>query len=337
MGIPCSPSVKDIPKTPDLAIICAAAGQVPGPRAGVRRGRHPRASSSSRPASRKRGPRGRPSRTRSGEASAASSGMRIVGPNCLGIIVPGHQLNASFAPAMPQKGHIAFISQSGRLVHLGPRLGPRGEDRLLLFRLDRQHARRRLRRPDRLFRRGRGDQVHHPLRRIDRPGPEVHDRRPGLRPDQAHRRLQGRPLPGVGRRSPLPTPARWPARTRSTTPPSSGPAWPASSTSARSSTSPSSSAGTRSRREPASAIVTNAGGPGVMATDALIAAGGVLARAVRRDAWPSSTTACRPCGPDGNPVDVLGDAKSKLVAKAVGTVLQDPASTPSWSSSRPRP
>jgi len=42
-------------------------------------------------------------------------GMRILGPNCLGFIVPGVGLNASFAAATPQKGHIGFISQSGAL------------------------------------------------------------------------------------------------------------------------------------------------------------------------------------------------------------------------------
>lgn len=42
-------------------------------------------------------------------------GMRIVGPNCLGVIVPGISLNASFAAATPKKGHIGFISQSGAL------------------------------------------------------------------------------------------------------------------------------------------------------------------------------------------------------------------------------
>jgi len=42
-------------------------------------------------------------------------GMRLQGPNCLGIInVQGH-VNASFAPIMPTPGNIAFISQSGAL------------------------------------------------------------------------------------------------------------------------------------------------------------------------------------------------------------------------------
>ncbi len=44
-------------------------------------------------------------------------GMRILGPNCLGLINtdPAVRLNASFARAMPQSGRIAFLSQSGAL------------------------------------------------------------------------------------------------------------------------------------------------------------------------------------------------------------------------------
>ncbi len=40
----------------------------------------------------------------------------LVGPNCLGVINPYTKLNASFAPQTPQKGKIAFISQSGALI-----------------------------------------------------------------------------------------------------------------------------------------------------------------------------------------------------------------------------
>ena len=43
------------------------------------------------------------------------AGMRILGPNCLGIMVPSIHLNASFAAATPTPGHIGFISQSGAL------------------------------------------------------------------------------------------------------------------------------------------------------------------------------------------------------------------------------
>ncbi len=41
--------------------------------------------------------------------------LRIIGPNCLGIISPGKHLNATFSPEIPQAGNIAFISQSGAL------------------------------------------------------------------------------------------------------------------------------------------------------------------------------------------------------------------------------
>jgi acetate---CoA ligase (ADP-forming) len=42
-------------------------------------------------------------------------GMRMVGPNCLGIIDTTTKLNASFAALMPEAGQIAFMSQSGAL------------------------------------------------------------------------------------------------------------------------------------------------------------------------------------------------------------------------------
>jgi len=42
-------------------------------------------------------------------------GIRILGPNCLGIINSNCPINASFSPNMPKKGVIGFISQSGAL------------------------------------------------------------------------------------------------------------------------------------------------------------------------------------------------------------------------------
>ncbi|MBN1659458.1 MAG: acetate--CoA ligase [Anaerolineae bacterium] len=46
---------------------------------------------------------------------ARSYGMRLLGPNCLGIIDTLSSLNASFAAGMPLQGKIAFMSQSGAL------------------------------------------------------------------------------------------------------------------------------------------------------------------------------------------------------------------------------
>ncbi|MHB1863098.1 MAG: acetate--CoA ligase family protein [Gemmatimonadaceae bacterium] len=44
-------------------------------------------------------------------------GMRMMGPNCMGVINthPGVSMNATFAPGMPPTGHAAFVSQSGAL------------------------------------------------------------------------------------------------------------------------------------------------------------------------------------------------------------------------------
>ena len=46
---------------------------------------------------------------------ARDLGIRIVGPNCLGVIDTTSSLNASFASGMPFAGHIGFFSQSGAL------------------------------------------------------------------------------------------------------------------------------------------------------------------------------------------------------------------------------
>jgi acetyltransferase len=48
-------------------------------------------------------------------AIARAAGMRLVGPNCLGVMVPATGLNATFAAATAHSGNIAFLSQSGAL------------------------------------------------------------------------------------------------------------------------------------------------------------------------------------------------------------------------------
>ncbi|MDD5221169.1 MAG: CoA-binding protein [Candidatus Pacebacteria bacterium] len=46
----------------------------------------------------------------------SAANIPLIGPNCLGIIRPSIDLNATFAPLTPKKGDIAFISQSGALI-----------------------------------------------------------------------------------------------------------------------------------------------------------------------------------------------------------------------------
>lgn len=48
--------------------------------------------------------------------AARAHGMRLVGPNCLGIMMPDVCLNASFAARMPRSGNLALISQSGAIA-----------------------------------------------------------------------------------------------------------------------------------------------------------------------------------------------------------------------------
>lgn len=70
------------------------------------------------------------------------------------------------------------------------------------------------------------------------------------------------------------------------------------------------------------AIITNAGGPGVMTTDALIAKGGKLAKLSQKTV--ESLNAVLPhFWSHGNPIDVLGDAKSDRYKAAVEACLND--------------
>jgi acetyl coenzyme A synthetase (ADP forming)-like protein len=48
--------------------------------------------------------------------AAEKYGVRIVGPNCLGIMLPHKKINATFDPVSPLPGAIAFISQSGATI-----------------------------------------------------------------------------------------------------------------------------------------------------------------------------------------------------------------------------
>ncbi|WP_406699053.1 bifunctional acetate--CoA ligase family protein/GNAT family N-acetyltransferase [Singulisphaera sp. Ch08] len=77
-------------------------------------------------------------------------------------------------------------------------------------------------------------------------------------------------------------------------------------------------------RGPRLAIVTNAGGPGVLAADALLSAGGELAQ------FSSETmetlNACLPAPwSHGNPIDILGDASADRYTKVVEAAVQDRA------------
>ena len=76
---------------------------------------------------------------------------------------------------------------------------------------------------------------------------------------------------------------------------------------------------------PRLAMVTNAGGPGVLATDALVAAGGELAP-LDSTTLAQLNAALPPAWSRGNPIDVLGDADPARYAKALELAAEDGSS-----------
>lgn len=48
-------------------------------------------------------------------SEAKRAGIRIIGPNCLGVMVPPTGVNATFAAGMARSGNVGFLSQSGAL------------------------------------------------------------------------------------------------------------------------------------------------------------------------------------------------------------------------------
>lgn len=73
------------------------------------------------------------------------------------------------------------------------------------------------------------------------------------------------------------------------------------------------------------AILTNAGGPGVLATDSLVANGGELAT-LSEATLQKLNEFLPPHWSHGNPVDILGDADPERYARAIEIVAEDPNS-----------
>ena len=113
LGIKAYPNLAAIPEEVDLAVICTAAHTVPDlikgcVDAGVKSAIVISAGF------KEIGPEGAELERRILE-HARSNGLRIVGPNCLGLMNPHTGLNATFASAIAKPGKVGFISQSGAL------------------------------------------------------------------------------------------------------------------------------------------------------------------------------------------------------------------------------
>ncbi len=106
-GVPCLPTVTDLPQAPDLAVVAVPAATVPA-------------------VAEECGQRGirsivvitsglEPAQGRQLLAACRRHSMRLVGPNCFGIAVPGLGLNATFAAFQPAAGTAGVVMQSGGL------------------------------------------------------------------------------------------------------------------------------------------------------------------------------------------------------------------------------
>jgi acetyltransferase len=110
-GITAVKSVDHLADVPDLAIIATPPANVPGLIAGL--GSKGCAATIILTAGLGHGPG---SLSEAAERAARVNGVRIIGPNCLGVIAPGQKLNASFAASSPRAGDLALISQSGAIA-----------------------------------------------------------------------------------------------------------------------------------------------------------------------------------------------------------------------------
>jgi acetyl coenzyme A synthetase (ADP forming)-like protein len=114
-GLPAYPSVRALPEPPDLAVMVVPAQAVPGAVDDCA-ARGVRALLVISAGFAEVGPAGRRLQ-RELVDRARGYGMRLIGPNCLGLVAtdPRVRLNASFAPVFPPRGPVAMSSESGAL------------------------------------------------------------------------------------------------------------------------------------------------------------------------------------------------------------------------------
>ena len=113
LGLPCYPNIAQVPDKVDLAVIATPARTVPevigecvaaGVEGAIIISAGFRETGSAGAALEQEVLR-----------EARKGPMRMIGPNCLGVMSPHYGLNATFASSMARPGHLGFISQSGAL------------------------------------------------------------------------------------------------------------------------------------------------------------------------------------------------------------------------------
>ncbi len=120
-GHRCYPSITALPETPDLAVVVVPAAAVPDviDECGAKGVFSVIVISAGFKES---GPDGG-ALEREVAARAAQHGIRLLGPNCLGLVATGTHLNASFASTMPPTGGISLHVPVGCFGHGDPGLG----------------------------------------------------------------------------------------------------------------------------------------------------------------------------------------------------------------------
>jgi len=320
-GIHAYKDVASLPHAPDLAVICTPARTVPGLV-------HELGEVGTRgiviisAGFREIGDEGKRLEAQILEEQAKYPGMRIIGPNCLGIIVPGISLNASFAAATPPKGHIGFISQSGALctsvldwaidqgigfsyfVSVGNMLdvtiadlidyfGSQTETQSIILYIESITEAREFMSAARAFARTKPIVAYKAGRFAESAAAAASHTGAMAGVDAVYEAaFQRAGIERIFQIEDMFDCAELLARQQ---PPK----------------------GDRV------AIVTNAGGPGVMTTDALIALGGHLAE-LSEESIKKLNEFLPPFWSHNNPVDVLGDAPPERYAKALEVVAEDP-------------
>jgi acetyltransferase len=113
LGVKTYPSVDQIPEPVDLAMIATPAKTVPNVMEECGRA-HVKGAIIVSAGFKEIGPQGKALEDKILEV-AKKYNIRVIGPNCIGILRPRNNLNATFLDKMPKAGKIAFISQSGAL------------------------------------------------------------------------------------------------------------------------------------------------------------------------------------------------------------------------------
>jgi acetyltransferase len=110
-GIKAVKTIQDLPTPPDLVVIATPPQSVPG----IVKAAGEKGAAAAIIITAGLG-HGTDSLADGCEKAARATGLRLVGPNCLGVLSSRAKLNASFAARMPPTGDLALVSQSGAIT-----------------------------------------------------------------------------------------------------------------------------------------------------------------------------------------------------------------------------